>query len=216
MAKCSKCKSRKAKRHCPALRSDLCPLCCGVVRDKDVHCPPSCPFLTRHKPYQEKRIVEKKQPPPSKSGLPQDDLLRNERMAWLALHLEAPLMEYGQKVPSFTDADAVVALEYAKDKLEKGRSLIFVPGETHKPKNEIGEAVYTSMENCRYEQAVILAAGTDGYKTEEKVKCLDRVIFAVKTMARTNTQGRNYIEHLAEQFARLQEQSRSTKILTPR
>jgi hypothetical protein len=216
MAKCSKCQSRKAKRHCPALRSDLCPLCCGVLRDKDVHCPPSCPFLTRHKSYQKKRIVEKTQPFPSKSGLPQDDLLRDERMAWLALHLEAPLMEYGQQVPSFTDADAIVALEFAKDKLEKGRSLIFVPGEMRKPKNEIGEAVYTSMENCRYEQAVILATGTDGYKTEEKVKCLDRVIFAVKTMAQTNPQGRTYIERLAEQFARLQEKSRSTKILTPR
>jgi len=216
MAKCSKCKSRKAKRHCPALRSDLCPLCCGRLRDKEIHCPPSCPFLTQHKPYQEKKIVEKKPPLPFRSGLPQDDLLRDERMAWLALHIEAPLTEYGKKVPSFTDADAIVALEHAKDKLQKGRSLVLIPGETHTPRNEIGEAVYTSMESCRYEQAVILSGRPEGYMTEEKVQCLDRVILAAKTWARTNYQGRGYIEHLFEQFARLEEQSRSTKILTPR
>jgi hypothetical protein len=137
-------------------------------------------------------------------------------MAWLALHIEAPLMEYGKKAPSVTDADAIVALEYAKDKLEKGRSLVLIPGETHTPRNEIGEAVLTSMESCRYEQTVILAGGTGGYKTEEKVRCLDRVILAAKTWARKDYHGRGYIEHLFEQFARLEEQSRSTKILTPR
>jgi hypothetical protein len=216
MAKCTKCKSRKAKRHCPAQRSDLCPLCCGLIRAKEIHCPPSCPFLARHKLYQEKRIVEKKPSSPSKSGLPQDDLLRDERMAWLALHIEAPLVEYGQKAPSFTDADAIVALEYAKDKLEKGRSLLLIPGEMHSPRNEIGEAVYTSMEGCRYQQAVILAGGREGYKTEEKVQCLDRVVLAAKTWARKDYQGRGYIEHLCQQFAKIQEQSRSTKILTPR
>ena len=216
MVKCSKCKSRKAKRHCPALRSDLCSLCCGIVRDKEIHCPPSCPFLTRHKPYQEKRIVEKTTPPPFKSGLPQDDLLRDERMAWLALHIEAPFVEYGHKVPSFTDADVIVALEYAKDKLKKARSLILIPGETHQPKNEIGEAVYTNMESCRYEQAVILAGGQEGYETEEKLRCLDRVVLAVKAWARNNYQGRGYIEHLFERFAKIEEQSRGTKIIPPR
>jgi hypothetical protein len=45
---------------------------------------------------------------------------------------------------------------------------------------------------------------------------LDRVILAAQTTAQTNTQGRSYIEHLAKQFAKIQEQSRSTKILTPR
>jgi hypothetical protein len=216
MAKCSRCLRRKAKRHCPVLRSDLCPLCCGLVRDKEIHCPPNCPFLAQHKPYQEKRIIERKQPPPPKSGLPQDDILRDERMAWLALHIEAALMEYGQRVASITDADAIIALEYAKDKLENGRSLIVIPGEIHKPKNDLGEAVYTSIENCRFEQAVILDVGTTGYKTEEKVKCLDRLIFAAKTWAANNTRSRGYIEHLFEQFAKIQEHSQGTKILVPR
>jgi len=137
-------------------------------------------------------------------------------MAWLALHIEAPFVEYGHGQPSFTDADAIVALEYAKDKLEKGRSLVLIPGETHQPKNEIGEAVYTSMEGCRYEQAVILAGGQEGYKTEEKLQCLDRVVLAVKVWARKNYQGRGYLEHLFERFAKIQEQSRDRKIIPPR
>ncbi len=215
MAKCTKCRSRKAKRHCPSLRAELCPLCCGRLREKELHCPPGCPFLAQHKPYQEKRIFEKK-PPHSRSGTPQDDPLRDERIAWLALHIEAPLLDYGQKMPSFTDAEAIIALEYAKEKLEKGRSLVVIPGEAQRPKNEVGEAVYASLENCRYEQAVLLAGGTTGYKTEEKVRCLEFLISAAKTWAGDNPRGRGYIGQLIERFGRLREQSRRAKILVPR
>lgn len=213
MAKCSRCRSRKAKRRCPALRSDLCPLCCGVLRDKEIHCPTDCIFRTRHIPYQNKRVTGKKMKPPAKAASPQDDILKDDRMAWLALHIEAPLLEAGQKTPSFRDADAIAALEYAKDKLGKGRSLVIIPGPIQTPAHEVGEAVWTSMENCRYEQAVILASETAGYKTEEKIQCLDRLIAAAQSWARANDRG--YLEHLAGQFARLRQESRKVKILAP-
>jgi len=216
MAKCSRCRSRKAKRRCPALRSDLCPLCCGVLRDKEIRCPADCVFRARHKLYQDKRTIEKKAAPPAKTATAQDDILKDERMAWLALHIEAPLLQAGESSPSFTDADAIMALEYAKEKLERNRRLVLTVGEIQKSVNEVGEAVWTSMEDCRFEQAVILASQTAGYQTEEKTNCLDRLIAAAKSWARANESGRGYLEHLAGQFAKIRQESRKTKILTAR
>jgi len=42
---CSICKSRKAKRYCPAVRSEICPQCCGREREETLDCPLDCPYL---------------------------------------------------------------------------------------------------------------------------------------------------------------------------
>ena len=119
MTKCSKCNKRKAKRLCIALGENICSLCCGLLREKEIHCPPNCTFLEKHRAYQEKRIVEKRQPVPSKNITPEEDILNDERMAWLAFHIEAALKEYSEKKTSFRDKEAILALEYAKEKIEK-------------------------------------------------------------------------------------------------
>ncbi len=151
-----------------------------------------------------------------KAGPGQDDILKDERIAWLALNIEAPLKEIGERNPSFTDAEAILALQYAKQKLAKGRSVLFVPGEDRRPGNEVGEAIFRSMENCKYERQVILTAAAEGYTNEEKDQCLDRLILAAKTWARKDDTGRAYIDHLREQFARIAEMSATAKVITPR
>lgn len=215
MAKCSKCNKRKAKRYCPALGSKLCSLCCGLLREKEIHCPPNCPFLEKHKSYQEKRTIEKKVLPSSINLSPEEDILKDERMAWLAFHIEAPLKEHGEKQASFTDKDAILALEYAKKKAIEGKSSLLIPGKESGPKNEVGEAVYKSMENCRYEKKIIIPGETESYKTEEKTKCLERIILSVKFRAKGNFEGRNYIERLRSRFAKIEELRRQKKVITP-
>jgi hypothetical protein len=175
MKKCSRCNNRKAKRFCPALDKSLCSLCCGQVREKEVHCPTACPFLTKHKPYQEKRIVEKRyesQRLPASEG---EDLLKDERMAWLAFHVEMPVNEYAERKSSFNDREVLLALEYVRDKIEKGRSLILLTDETMKPQNELGEAIYQMMERCRYEGRIIMREKPLDYSQQEKLKVLDRI-----------------------------------------
>jgi len=216
MAKCSNCQKRKAKRRCPALRSDLCPLCCGLLRDKQIQCPPTCRFLAAHRPYQEKKILERRRSGSTGTASAQDDILKDERLAWLALNIEAPLQQAGERNASFADGDALLALEYAKDKLVKSRTVILISGEERKPRNAFGEAVFQSIENCKYERNVILATAEEGYRSEEKIRCLDHVLLAAKAWARENSQGRAYIAHLQQQFARITEMSRKSKILTPR
>jgi hypothetical protein len=43
---CPLCRSRKAKRACPGVGQDICPVCCGTKRIVEIACPPSCIYLT--------------------------------------------------------------------------------------------------------------------------------------------------------------------------
>jgi hypothetical protein len=44
--KCPSCGQRAAKRRCPALREQICPVCCGTKRQREIDCPPDCIYLT--------------------------------------------------------------------------------------------------------------------------------------------------------------------------
>lgn len=42
---CTLCRTRKARRACPALGKDICPVCCGTKRLIEIACPPDCIYL---------------------------------------------------------------------------------------------------------------------------------------------------------------------------
>jgi hypothetical protein len=214
MAKCSKCKKRIGKRHCVALGDYLCNLCCGLLREKKISCPQSCAFLEKHKPYQEKRIIERKHSSFPRKASAEEDILSDERMAWLAFHIETLLKEYGEKKKSFTDKDALLALEYAREKVEKGKSLIYMPEEKKKPQSEVGEAINQNIEKCRYEGKIIIPGTTNTYKKEEKIRCLERVMLSVRFLSKENLEGRNYIEQLIGRFSKMEDFVRQKKIIT--
>jgi hypothetical protein len=216
MAKCVRCRRRKAKRFCPALGGELCPLCCGELRDREVQCPPHCPQRERHKPYQDRRTLERRPETPARHEPPGEDVLRDERLAWLALHADAPLAEIAASRPEFSDADAVAAMEYAKDKLERSGGLLLIPGQDRGPRNDAGEAVRSGLDACRYERLVLLAGGQEGYTTDEKIRVLERLILAARSLVRENPAGRIYLERIADQFAAIREDGEKTRILAPR
>ncbi len=214
MAKCAKCRKRKGKRYCAALGDYLCSLCCGLFREKEIPCPAGCSFLSRHKPYQEGRAEEKSRALLRRTHPLDEDVLQDERMAWLAFHIEAPLKVFGERKKSFTDKEALNALEYAKAKIEKDKSLVYMPHRQSLPRNEAGEAVYQSIEKCRFEKTLILPGEMTGYKKEEKMKVLERVMLSVNLASRQNLEGRAYIEQVIQRFSRLKDVSQQNKIVS--
>ena len=42
---CSICGMRRAKRPCPAISGDICPICCGTQREVTLNCPLDCDYL---------------------------------------------------------------------------------------------------------------------------------------------------------------------------
>lgn len=207
MVKCANCRQRKAKRACPALGAGICPLCCGRLRQKTLRCPPGCPFLAEHKLYQENKVIQKK-------GTFREDMQTDERLNWLALNTEVPLREYADRNPGLTDRDAVLALEYAKDRVEKKRTRLLLPHEEGRVKNELGESILRSLEQCRFQGKIILLQDTERYSTEEKLNCLDSVIRGIKYLARGRLAGRTYLQDLARRVDRLKEFSDQKKIIT--
>jgi len=42
---CPLCRQRKAKRSCPGVGQEICPVCCGTKRLVEIACPPTCVYL---------------------------------------------------------------------------------------------------------------------------------------------------------------------------
>lgn len=192
----------------------ICNLCCGKLREKELHCPPNCPYLSKHKSYQEKRIIEKRHSHHRYQTAGEEDVLKDERMAWLAFHVEAPLKEQGEKEASFSDKDALIALEYTREKIEKDKSLVLMPDEKMKPQNEVGEAIYQLIERCRYEGRIILMDEFQTYSKDEKLRVLDRIILTLKQIARDQFEERTYIQTVIERFSKIKGMSQQKKVLT--
>ena len=56
--RCPLCQARPARRGCPALQRDICPVCCGTKREVEIRCPDSCGYLASartHPPAQARR-----------------------------------------------------------------------------------------------------------------------------------------------------------------
>ena len=59
---CPLCQKRPTKRFCPALRQEICPVCCATKRLVEIHCPEDCRYLDaahRHPAAVVKRQIDK-------------------------------------------------------------------------------------------------------------------------------------------------------------
>lgn len=212
MAKCVRCQKRKGKRYCRALGDYLCSLCCGQIREKEIHCPPDCPYLSKHKSYQESRRIQKSSSSVSRFS-PGEDILNDERLAWLVFNIEKTILEHTQYNDSFTDKEVLLALDYAKEKVEEEKSLFSVSEGMPGPQNELGEKIYKEIENARFEKRIIVPGEHQRFKNEEKIKCLDRTILSVKHAAQGDFDSQNYIRNLAHRFSRIKKNSSSSNTL---
>jgi hypothetical protein len=43
--RCRLCSTGPARRSCPALGHEICPVCCGTKRQTEIRCPADCPYL---------------------------------------------------------------------------------------------------------------------------------------------------------------------------
>lgn len=104
---CKICSKRRAKRHCPGVGGDICPVCCGTEREVSIDCPLDCEHLQaarRHEPP----VALTPEDFPNKDIRVSEDFIREHEslVVWLTLALERA-MEQGRAV----DFDAREALE---------------------------------------------------------------------------------------------------------
>ena len=85
---CKLCQKKRARRYCPGVGGDICPVCCGTGREITINCPSHCEHLQEARAHE--RLTR-----PSKDDIPNQDvrvteqfLQQNEALvAWLSLAL---------------------------------------------------------------------------------------------------------------------------------
>jgi hypothetical protein len=105
---CAICETRKPRRLCPAVRGEICAVCCGASRETTVDCPLDCRYL-------QEAHTHERVPEPDPEKFPNPDVKITERFA----HDTAPLFTFfghalvksALSVPGVTDNDLREALD---------------------------------------------------------------------------------------------------------
>jgi len=146
MSPCKICGKRRAKRHCPGVQGEICPVCCGTERENTVDCPLECEYLREARAHERPVAIAEEDLPNKDIRLTEDFVRKQERVVtWLA-HALARAMEARRCVDS--DArEGLEALIKTYRTLESG--LIY---ETH-PQNpyaaQIQDDLKTAIEELR-------------------------------------------------------------------
>ena len=113
---CPACGTRRARRACPALGQQICPVCCGTKRLVEIACPADCSYLrsaNAHPPA----AVQRQQERDFGFLLPLFGQL-TERQQQIALLLQAALRADASDAPARSDADAELAAKATAETFE--------------------------------------------------------------------------------------------------
>ena len=105
---CKICGKRRAKRACPAVGGDICPICCGEQREVSLSCPLDCEYLLEAHEH-EKAL------PVAEEEISNLDIQVDER--FVAEHEELllfciySLLQAALRTPGAVDTDVLAALD---------------------------------------------------------------------------------------------------------
>ena len=128
MSRCPRCNSRKAKRSCPALGVDICPVCCAEGRLNTIACPQDCTYLGAEF-YQQKRRREKAMSRGRGFIESLEKLFPDAEVRDIAFKLCADIYFFVKRNDPIADEDLAGVL----DELRRGPTRIFVPGSASHP-----------------------------------------------------------------------------------
>jgi hypothetical protein len=103
---CKLCEKKRARRYCPGVQGDICPVCCGTGRETTIDCPSQCEHLQEARAHERLAPLSKGDVPNQDIRVTEQFLQQNEALvAWLGLAL-AGAMDSNKAV----DRDAGEAL----------------------------------------------------------------------------------------------------------
>lgn len=134
--KCAICSTRRPKRFCPGLRSDICPQCCGQEREETVACPLDCTFLRQGRDHERLKELTADQIPHPEIQIDNEFLRKHE---YLVLILAATFSEAIARIDGLIDNDCREALASLIQTYKTlGSGLIYEA----KPNNPIAAALH--------------------------------------------------------------------------
>ena len=122
---CPLCGSRKAKRACPALNREICPVCCGTKRLTEIACPSGCSYLSASRSHPP-AVVQRRQEKDLRFVLPLLEELTDRQYRVLLFFQGLIVQHAGSAVPSLIDADVAEGTAALAATLETaGKGIIY-------------------------------------------------------------------------------------------
>jgi hypothetical protein len=104
---CQICEKKRARRYCPGVRGEICPVCCATERENSIDCPLDCEHLRAARQHEQLAPIQAADLPNQDIRLSEDFLREHEVIVvWLTVAL-ARAMEKERAV----DLDAREALQ---------------------------------------------------------------------------------------------------------
>lgn len=137
---CAICKTRRARRYCPGVRGDICPICCGQEREVTVRCPLDCIFLIEGRKHERHVALRAEDLPNRDIPVTQKMLMDNQSLlTYLAKALGMSALETAGAL----DRDASEALEAL---IQTYRTLQSGVIYAHVPENVIAARIYREVD----------------------------------------------------------------------
>jgi len=122
---CPLCGARRARRACPAVGRDICPVCCGTKRLVEIPCPDSCGYLRAaqaHPPAVQARQRERD----AQFIMPMVHQLTEQAYGLLLLLQQVVRRHRDRAIPSINDEDVAQATAALAATLEtSARGIIY-------------------------------------------------------------------------------------------
>lgn len=153
--KCDICATRRPKRYCPGLESDICPQCCGKEREETIACPFDCEFLNQGRAHERLRELQADEIPHPDIIVKEEFLRQHEPLVLVAA---AAIAEGSERLEGLIDNDAHEALETLVQTYRTlGSGLLY---ET-KPQNPIAAALHelVQLRVSEFRQRITQQAG---------------------------------------------------------
>jgi hypothetical protein len=155
MKKCPSCGVRTAKRQCPALAASICPTCCGTKRQKEIECPPGCPYLSSAREHPAAAIRKERERDVAVLLPFIQDLTERQQQLFFLLH--SAILTHQPAVPvALADIDVAEAAGATAATIETARKGVIYE---HKPQSLTAQKLATELaaipEELRKEGATI-------------------------------------------------------------
>lgn len=179
---CKICGKRRARRHCPAVPGDICPICCGTEREVSLSCPLECEYLREaHRHEKPVPVFEKEISNPDIS-VTEEFLQAHEEILLFCIY---SLLQAALRTPGAIDADVMAALEaliQTRRTLDSG--LVY---ET-RPENSVAAAVQRAF-TASFDDYQKLRVEREGFSAMRNSELLTVLVF-LHRIGQQNQNGR--------------------------
>lgn len=192
---CKLCEKRHARRYCPGVGGDICPICCGTERENTIDCPSECEYLQEARVRERPAPISEDEIPNKDIRVSEDFLEKNENaVVWLTLGLTRAMAK--EKAVDRDAREALDSLIRTYRTLESG--LIY---ET-RPRNPYAAAIQEALKQSVEELRKRLAENSGMY-TLRDADILGTLVFLQRLelqYSNSRPRGRAFFDFLRASF----------------